>query len=73
VVTILIQIYEEDFRGFSYGFRPGRSPHHALDTLWVALTRKRVNDMLNDDIRGFLDHACCCLLQILTVADIRHA
>lgn len=43
VVTLLNQIYEEDFVGFSYGFRPGRSPHHALDALSVALTRKRMN------------------------------
>jgi retron-type reverse transcriptase len=43
VVTILTQIYEADFRGFSYGFRPGRSPHQALAALSVALTRERVN------------------------------
>ena len=55
VVTILPQMYEEDLRGFSYGFRPGRSPHHALDALSVALTRKRVNCVLGGDIRGFFD------------------
>jgi hypothetical protein len=44
--TYLTQIYEEDFRGFSYGFRPGRSPHQALDALSVALSRKRVNSVL---------------------------
>jgi RNA-directed DNA polymerase len=55
VVTILTQIYEEDFRGFSYGYRPGRSPHYALDALSVALTRKRVNYVLDCDIRGFFD------------------
>jgi retron-type reverse transcriptase len=55
VVTILTQIYEEDFRGLSYGYRPGRSPHHALDALSVALTRKRVNYVLDCDIRGFFD------------------
>ncbi len=43
VVTILNQIYEVDFRGFSYGFRPGRSPHQALDALSVGIHRKRVN------------------------------
>jgi hypothetical protein len=43
VVTILDQIYEVDFKGFSYGFRPGRSPHQALDALAVGLTRKKVN------------------------------
>jgi retron-type reverse transcriptase len=57
VVTILQQIYEEDFRGFSYGFRPGHSPHHALDALSVALTRRRVNDVLEYDIRGYLARA----------------
>jgi len=39
VVTILNQIYEVDFKGFSYGFRPGRSPHQALDALAVGLQR----------------------------------
>ncbi|MEP6496294.1 MAG: group II intron reverse transcriptase/maturase [bacterium] len=56
VVTILNQIYEEDFRGFSYGFRPGRSQHQALDALYVAITRKRVNWVLDCDIRGFFDN-----------------
>jgi len=55
VVMILTQIYEEDFRGFSSGFRPGRNTHHALDALSVALTRKRVNDVLDCDMRGFFD------------------
>ena len=56
VVTLLNQIYEENFVGFSYGFRPGRSPHHALDALSVALTRKRVNDVLEYDIRACFDN-----------------
>ena len=56
VVTILNQIYEVDFRGFSYGFRPGRSPHQALDALSVGLHRKRVNWVLDADIRGFFDN-----------------
>ena len=56
VVTILNQIYEEDFRGFSYGFRPGRSQHQALDALYVAITRKKVNWVLDCDIRGFFDN-----------------
>jgi RNA-directed DNA polymerase len=43
VVTILNQIYEEDFKGFSYGFRPGRSPHQALDALYVGLVRRKVS------------------------------
>ena len=56
VVTILNQIYEEDFRGFSYGFRPGRSQHQALDALYVAITRKKVSFVLDADIRGFFDN-----------------
>ena len=56
VVTILNQIYEEDFRGFSYGFRPRRSQHQALDALYVAITRKKVSWVLDADIRGFFDN-----------------
>jgi RNA-directed DNA polymerase len=56
VVTILNQIYEVDFNGFSYGFRPGRNPHQALDALYVGLHRKRVNWVLDVDIRGFFDN-----------------
>src|SRR5215467_1778358 len=56
VVTILNQIYEVDFKGFSYGFRPGRSPHQALDALTVGIPRKRVNWVLDADIRGFFDN-----------------
>jgi group II intron reverse transcriptase/maturase len=56
VVTILNQIYEEDFRGFSYGFRPGRSQHQALDALTFALKRRKVSYVLDADIRGFFDH-----------------
>ncbi len=52
VVTILNQIYEVDFKGFSYGFRPGRSPHQALDALTVGIQRKRVNWVLDADIRS---------------------
>jgi retron-type reverse transcriptase len=62
VVTILDAIYEEDFLGFSYGFRPGRSQHQALDALSYALTQKRVNYVLDADIRGFLDAASYCPL-----------
>ena len=43
------------FLGFSYGFRPGRNPHNALDALYVGIMRKRVNWMLDADIRGFFD------------------
>jgi group II intron reverse transcriptase/maturase len=56
VVTVLNQIYEEDFRDFSYGFRPGRSQHDALDALYVGLRRKKVNWVLDIDIKGFFDN-----------------
>ncbi len=49
-----------DFKGFSYGFRPGRSPHQALDALAVGIQWKRVNWVLDADIRGFLDMASYC-------------
>src|SRR5580700_4864513 len=55
VVTILNEIYEMDFQGFSYGFRPGRSPHQALDALNAGLYCKRVGWVLDADIRGFFD------------------
>ena len=55
VVTVLNAIYEEDFLGFSYGFRPGRSQHDALDALSVAIGGTRVNWILDADIRGFFD------------------
>ncbi len=55
VVTILNEVYEVDFRGFSYGFRPRRSPHQALDALSVGMQRKKVNWVLDADIRGFFD------------------
>ena len=55
VVTILNQIYEVDFKGFSYGFRPGKSPHQALDALYVGLVRSKVNWVLDADIRSFFD------------------
>ncbi len=55
VVTVLNQIYEADFMGLSYGFRPGRSQHDALDALWVGLVGKKVNWVLDADIRGFFD------------------
>jgi retron-type reverse transcriptase len=52
---VLNQVYEADFEGFSYGFRPGRSQHQALDALWVALMERRVNWVLDADIRSFFD------------------
>lgn len=56
VVTILNEIYENDFLGFSYGGRPGRSQHQALDALTVGITRRRVNWVVDMDIRGFYDN-----------------
>lgn len=54
-VEVLNAIYEEDFLGFSYGFRPGRSPHLALDALSVGIMRRKVSWVLDADIRGFFD------------------
>jgi len=59
VVEVLNAVYEVDFLGFSYGFRPGRSPHDALDALAVGIKQKKVNWVLDADIRDFftsLDH-----------------
>jgi group II intron reverse transcriptase/maturase len=53
VVEVLNAIYEQDFLGFSYGFRPGRSQHDALDALSVGVVRKKVNFVLDADIRDF--------------------
>ncbi len=55
VVAVLNAIYEEDFLGFSYGFRPGRSQHDALDALSVAICDTPVNWILDADIRSFFD------------------
>ena len=55
VVEVLNAIYEADFLGFSYGFRPGRSQHQALDALAVAIEGKKVNWVLDADIRGYFD------------------
>ena len=54
MVTVLNAIYEEDFLGFSYGFRPGRSQHDALDALAVAISDTPVNWILDADIRELL-------------------
>ena len=53
--TLLNAIYEEDFLGFSYGFRPGRSAHHAMDALVVGIGSRKVNWILDADIRSFFD------------------
>jgi RNA-directed DNA polymerase len=55
VVEVLNAIYEVDFLGFSYGFRPGRSPHQALDALTVGICDRRVNWVIDADIRSFFD------------------
>jgi len=55
VVRVLNQIWEEDFLGFSYGFRPGRSQHDALDALWVGIMRKKVHWILKLDVQAFFD------------------
>jgi RNA-directed DNA polymerase len=60
LVEVLNAVYECDFLGFSYGFRPGRSQHQALDALAVGITRRRVNWVLDVDIRDYfssLDHS----------------
>jgi RNA-directed DNA polymerase len=53
--AVLSAVYEADFRVFSYGFRPGRSAHDALDSLAVGIERRKVNWVLDADIRGFFD------------------
>lgn len=55
-VEVLNAIYEGDFLGFSYGFRPGRNQHQALDALSVGLFRKKVSWVLDADLRGFFDN-----------------
>ena len=55
VVEVLQAIYEQEFLGFSYGFRPRRNPHRALDALYVGIMRKKVDWVLDADIRGFFD------------------
>lgn len=55
VVTVLTPIYEANFLGFSYGFRPGRNQHQALDAVVVGMQTKRVNWVLDADIKAFFD------------------
>lgn len=55
VAQVLTRIYEEAFLGFSYGFRPNRQQHNALDAVWVGITQRKVNWVLDADIRGFFD------------------
>ncbi len=54
-VTVMEHIYEKDFLGFSYGFRPGRGQHDALDALYVGITKRKVNWVLDLDLRKFFD------------------
>ena len=54
-VLVLDAIYETDFLGFSYGYRPGRSQHKCLDALYVGILTKKVNWIIDADIRGFFD------------------
>jgi RNA-directed DNA polymerase len=56
VVEVLNAIYEQDFVGFSYGFRPGRGQHDALDALAVGIGNRAVNWILDADIKGFFDN-----------------
>ena len=55
VVWVLQAIYEQDFLGFSYGFRPKRSQHNALDAVWVAIMQRKVNWVLDADFSSFFD------------------
>jgi group II intron reverse transcriptase/maturase len=74
VVEVLNAIYEADFHGFSYGFRPGRSQHNALDALSVAIEKRKVSWVLDADIRGFFDnlnHECLKELVERRIADQR--
>lgn len=74
VATVLNQIYEEDFLGFSYGFRPERGAHDALDALSAAIMTKKVNWILDADIKGFFDnisHEKLMELLELRIADQR--
>ena len=61
-VAVLNCIFEEDFLGFSYGFRPGRGQHNALDALCVGITTKKVNFIFDADVRSFLNPVSYCLL-----------
>jgi RNA-directed DNA polymerase len=74
VAEVLSAIYEADFLGFSYGFRPGRNPHLALDALHTALMSQRVNWVLDADIRSFfdsVDHGWLLRMLAYRIADPR--
>jgi len=74
MVTVLSHVYEADFLGFSYGFRTGRGAHDALDALSVGIARRKVNWVLDADIRGFfdtIDHECLMRFLEHRIADRR--
>ncbi len=74
LVWVLESIYEVDFVGFSYGFRPGRDQHQALDAVYMAITTRRVNWVLDADIAGFfdsIDHDWLMRLLEVRIADRR--
>jgi RNA-directed DNA polymerase len=54
-VLVLTPIYETDFVGFSYGFRPNRNQHQALDAVYMAISQKKVSWVLDADLKGFFD------------------
>jgi hypothetical protein len=60
LVMVLNAVYEEHFLGFSYGFRPGRGPHDALDALAAGIDVRKVNFIVDADIRSFLDVVSYC-------------
>lgn len=71
---VLEQVYEPAFCGFSYGCRPGRSPHRALDALHVGIERRKVSWVLDTDIQGFfdaIDHDCLMKLVEHRIGDKR--
>ena len=73
-MAVLNAIYEEDFLGFSYGFRPKRSQHDALDALMVGIQRRKVNWILDADYRSFFDHGeSDWLVRFLRASDWRRA
>ena len=55
LVMVLEVIYEEEFANFSYGFRPGRSPHKALDALYMGIVSRKINWVLDADLSGYFD------------------
>ena len=74
MVWVLQAIYEEDFAGFSYGFRPGRSQHQALDAVWMGTVERNVNWIVDADIRSFfdtIDHGCLMKFVEHRIADPR--